>query len=234
MNQDYLKDKPVNDARGTDDNNIGFVLAMISAILLIVCIGTLLIFNNKQVQRIIGDNINVDAQKGLSKTQKISTLLTEKTLNIKSEHPNGTIGKLSNISFNPKYTVVEIAVTNGFRHTIYLNLYGKGLILVDDLGNKYNLIPPFDNPDVQIQSGTTFKEKLVFKGGVTTKVNNLTLITNNQIGSDRSLTRRPKMEFYIPISQEDKLIKEQGVEGDRETKGQGDKEMGGQGGGENN
>ena len=80
-------------------------------------------------------------------------------------------------------------------------MYGKGIILVDDLGDKYNFKPPFDNPYFQIESGTTFKGQLVFQGGVTTKANNLTLITNNQIGSDRPLTRRPKMEFYIPIEQ---------------------------------
>ncbi|MEM6753095.1 MAG: hypothetical protein AAF630_09025 [Cyanobacteria bacterium P01_C01_bin.38] len=213
MSRDNLKNKSVYDASGNDDNNSGFVLGVISAILLIVCVGTLFFFNNKQVQRIIGNNINVDAENSSSETQKTTTLLTEKTLNVKAEHPNGTIGRLSNISFNAENTVVEIAVTNGFRHNIYLNLYGKGLILLDNLGNKYNLIPPLENPELKIESGTTFKGKLVFQGGVTTKADNLSLITNNQIGSDQPLTRRPKIEFYIPITQEDKVIKKEGVEG---------------------
>ena len=51
MNRDNLKNKPVDRASGADDNNSGFVLGIISAVLLIVCIGTLLMFNNKQVQR---------------------------------------------------------------------------------------------------------------------------------------------------------------------------------------
>ena len=79
MNRDYLKNKPVNDASDTDDNNSGFVLGVISAILLIVCIGTLLIFNNKHVQRLIDENRTVDAENSLSEIQKTSTLLTEKT-----------------------------------------------------------------------------------------------------------------------------------------------------------
>lgn len=214
MNRDYLKNKPVSDARGNGDNNSGFVLGAISAILLIVCISTLLIFNNKKVQRLIGEKINVDADNSSSEIQKTSTLLTEKKLNIKAEHPNGTIGRLSNISFNPQNTVIEIALINGFTHTIYLNLYGKGVILVDDLGKKYNLKPPFDNPYLQIESGKKFTGKLFFEGGITTKVNSLTLITNNQIGTDQPFTRRPKMEFFIPISQEDKLIKEERGEGE--------------------
>jgi hypothetical protein len=226
MNQDLknklknkLKDKPVYDASGTERNNSGFVLGTISAILLIVCIGTLLMFNNKQVQRLIGENINVNSQDNSSETLKTDTLLTEKTLNVRAEHSNGTIGRLNNISFNAENTVIEIAVTNGSRHTIHLNLYGKGIILLDDLGNKYNLKPPFNNPYLQIESGTTFTGELVFQGGITTKANNLSLITNNQIGSDQILTRRPKMEFNIPITQEDKLIEEEGVEGGRGGRG---------------
>ncbi len=202
MNRDNLKHKLIKDASGTDDNNIGFVLGIISAVLLIVCIGTLLMFNNKQVQRIIGENINVDPENSLNETQNTGILLTKKTLNIRAEHPNGTIGRLSNISFNAENIAVEIAVTNGFRHNVYLNYSGKGIVLVDDLGNKYNLKPPSDNPYLHIESGTTFKGELIFQGGITTKANNLTLITNNQIGSDQALTRRPKMEFYIPIEQQ--------------------------------
>ena len=202
MNRNNLKHKRIKDASGTDDNNSGFVLGIISAVLLIVCIGTLLMFNNKQVQRSIGENINIDPENSLNDIQQTSTLLTKKTLNVRTEHLNGTIGKLSNISFNAENTVIEIAVTNGFRHNVYLNYSGKGVVLVDDLGNKYNFKPPFDNPSLQIESGTTFKGELVFQGGVTTKANNLTLITNNQIGSDRASTRRPKMEFYIPIEQQ--------------------------------
>ena len=101
-------------------------------------------------------------------------------------------------------------------------MFGKGVVIVDDLGNKYNFKPPLGNPQLQIESGKTFKGKLLFQGGITTKANNLTLITNNQIGSDQPFTRRPKMEFYIPICQVDKLIKEEG--GDGETRRQGDKE----------
>ncbi|MGB3638704.1 MAG: hypothetical protein WBA39_14190 [Rivularia sp. (in: cyanobacteria)] len=224
MNRDNLKHKLIKNASGTDDNNSGFVLSIISAVLLIFCIGTLLMFNNKQVQRLIGEKINVDAENSLNDTQKTGTLLTEKILNVRAEHPNGTIGRLSNISFNAENTVVEITVTNGFRYNIYLNFYGKGVVLVDDLGNKYNLKPPFDNPDLQIESGATFKGELVFQGGVTTKANNLTLITNNQIGSDQPSTRRPKMEFYIPISQEDKLRREEGGDGEMGRWGDGEME----------
>ncbi len=74
MNRDNLKHKLIKDASGTDDNNSGFVLGIISAILLIVFIGTLLMFNNKQVQRIIGENINVDPENSFNETQNTGTL----------------------------------------------------------------------------------------------------------------------------------------------------------------
>ena len=65
MNRNNLKHKLIKDASGTDDNNSGFIIGIISAVLLIVCIGTLLMFNNKQVQRSIGENINIDPENSL-------------------------------------------------------------------------------------------------------------------------------------------------------------------------
>lgn len=84
MNRDNLKRKIIKDASGTDNNNFGFVLGIISAVLLIVCIGTLLMFNHKQVQRIIGENINIDPENSLNETQTTGTLLTKKTLNVRA------------------------------------------------------------------------------------------------------------------------------------------------------
>ena len=78
--------------------------------------------------------------------------------------------------------------------------------------------PPFDNPSLEIEPNATFQGELVFQGGITSKANNLTLITNNQIGSDQPLTPRPKMEFYIPITQEDKLIKKDEEKEKKENK----------------
>jgi len=208
MNKNNLKNKSIEDAYDADNDNSGFVLGIISAILLLICIGTLLMFDNKHVQRIITENINLDSVNNSSSAKKTTTLLTEKTLNVKADHPNGTVGRLTHISFSKESTIIEIAVTNGFWHTIHLNLHGKGVVLVDDLGNKYNFKPPLNNPFLEIKSSNTFKGELLFQGGITSKANNLTLITNNQIGSDQPLTRRPKMEFNIPISQQDKLRKE--------------------------
>ncbi|MEM6399347.1 MAG: hypothetical protein AAF757_03825 [Cyanobacteria bacterium P01_D01_bin.116] len=218
MNKNNLKNQLIEDISDSDNDNSGFVLGTISAILLVICIGTLLMFNNKQVQRIITDKINIDSANNSNDVKKTSTLLTEKTLNVKANHPNGTIGKLTHISFSQSNTTVEIAVTNGFWNTIYLNFRGKGVILVDDLGNKYDLKPPFDNPSLEIEPNATFQGELVFQGGITSKANNLTLITNNQIGSDQPLTPRPKMEFYIPITQEDKLIKKDEEKEKKENK----------------
>lgn len=206
MNKNNLKDKPVKNTSNLDNNNGGFLLGIISAVLLIACVSILLLFDNKQVQRIITDKINVDA---VNKSSDIESLISnnnsaieaEKTLNVKADHPNGTVGRLTNISFTKENTIVEITVTNGSLYNIHLNLHGKGVVLVDDLGNKYNLRLPEDNPNLEIESGQTFKGELVFQGGVTSKANNLTLITNNQIGSDEGFSRRPKMKFFIPLQQ---------------------------------
>ncbi|MEB3216955.1 MAG: hypothetical protein VKN72_12120 [Nostocales cyanobacterium 94392] len=207
MTKNYLGKKPINNISDIDNNNAGFLLGIISGILLIACISVLLLFNNKQIQRIITEKGNIDAVKKSSDTELLikdsnSLIETKKILNVKADHPNGTVGRLTNISFTKKNTIVEIAVTNGSLYTIHLNLHGKGVVLVDNLGNKYDLKLPSENPHFEINSGETFKGELVFEGGVTSKANNLTLITNNQIGSDHPLTRRPKIEFFIPLKQD--------------------------------
>ena len=61
MNKNNLKNQLIEDISDSDNDNSGFVLGTISAILLVICIGTLLMFNNKQVQRIITDKINIDS-----------------------------------------------------------------------------------------------------------------------------------------------------------------------------
>ena len=218
MNKNNLKNKPIRNFYKTDNDNSGFVLGIISAILLLTCIGTLLVFNNKRVELITTKNRNIDSVNNPNQAKIINTLLTEKKLNIEAKHLNGTVGRLTNIDFQENNTIIKIAVTNGFWHAIHLNLHGKGLILVDDLGNKYNLKTRFDNPSLEIESNTTFQGDLIFQGGITSKANNLTLITNNQIGSDQPFTRRPKMEFFIPINAEDKLIKPKEVEGEEKEK----------------
>ncbi|MBF2017953.1 MAG: hypothetical protein IGS23_22720 [Rivularia sp. T60_A2020_040] len=207
MTKNYLKPKPINNINNISDidsSKGGFLLGIISAVLLIACISVLLLFNNKQIQRIITEKGNIDAVKKSSDTELLikdsnSLIGTKKILNIKADHSNGTVGRLTNIYFSNKNTIVKIAVTNSSLYTIHLNLHGKGVVLVDDLGNKYDLKLPSDNPHLEIQSGETFKGELVFQGGVTSKASNLTLITNNQIGSDQLLSRRPKIEFFIPL-----------------------------------
>lgn len=212
MGKGNFTNKAVDNSPQQDNDNSGFLLGIISAILLIICISVLLLFNNKQAQKIISEKINLDAFKkalDIESTindsgnsidgKKTTMLLTEKTLDVRAEHPNGTVGRLTSISFTKNNTIVEMAVTNGSLHTIYLNQQRKGMIVVDDLGNKYNLQPPLDNPELEINSGKTFKGSLLFQGGVTSQANNLTLITNNQIGSDQVLSRRPKMKFYIAL-----------------------------------
>ncbi len=212
MNKNNLKDKPVDNTPEISNDNSGFLLGIISAVLLILCISMLLLFNNKQIQQRIIKNINFDRAKQVSDSELFNNeslsenkelLLAEKILDIKAEHSNGTIGRLTNISFTQDSTIVEMVMTNGFQYPIHLNLHGKGLVIVDDLGNEYKFKAPFFNSNIEIESGQTFKGNLLFKGGVTANAKSLTLITNSKIGSDQPFTRRPKIKFEIPISEEE-------------------------------
>ena len=208
MGKNNLQDKLIDTSADIDNDKTGFVLGTVSVVLLFMCVAVLLLFNNTQVRRIINKRINVDA---LIKPSNISTesnnskiRLTEINLNIKAEHPNGTVGKITNISFHKNKTIVEMAITNGFQHTISLNLHGKGLVIIDNLGDEYNFKPYFFNSDFEIKSGETFKGSLRFEGRVNPNAKSLTLITNSKIGSDQLFTRRPKIQFNIPLNQENK------------------------------
>lgn len=206
MDKKNFKHQFIENTNNADKLNSGYVLGIISAILMMMCVGTLLMFDNIQVRRIITKKLKVDTVENPVEAKTTSTLLTERKLNVKATHPNGTVGRLNYISSNREKTIVELVVTNDFRHTIYLNLHGKGVVIVDNLGNKYNVQPLSKNPQLEITPGTTFKGELVFSGGIPSQASSLTLITNNQIGSDQASTRRPKMEFYIPLNEEDKFI----------------------------
>ncbi len=196
-----------------------FLLGVVFTLVLISGAGIWFFLTNKQAQQLLSKQIDrtatelpatvddaseskppVTSKTSVTQSSQVSILPTEKTLNVQTTHPNGTVGILTKISFTKDSTKVEMSVTNGSKNTIELNRNGKEMVLVDDLGKNYSLAAPATNPDVEILPGTTLKGEFIFMGKVSPETKSLNLITNNQSGGDETLSQIPKMKFFIPLS----------------------------------
>ncbi|MEA5597560.1 hypothetical protein [Rivularia sp. UHCC 0363] len=196
-----------------------FLLGVVFTLVLISGAGIWFFLTNKQAQQLLSKQIDrtatelpgtvddasvtkppVTSKTSVTQSSQVSVLPTEKTLNVQTTHPNGTVGILTKISFTKDSTKVEMSVTNGSKNTIELNRNGKEMVLVDDLGKNYSLAAPATNPDVEILPGTTLKGEFIFMGKVSPETKSLNLITNNQSGGDETLSQIPKMKFFIPLS----------------------------------
>lgn len=112
-------------------------------------------------------------------TSAVSSLPKEQTLNLQTNHADGSVLRLSKISFTEDYIETELTVTNGYRDEIQLNSSSNEMILRDDLGNTYYLAPPPQNPEIEIKSGETLKGNFRFLGRISPSAQTLTLVTND-------------------------------------------------------
>jgi hypothetical protein len=125
-----------------------------------------------------------------------------KSLNLQVNHPNGSVARLTNITFGTDSTVVEMNITNGSRNPIKLN-NSNDMVLKDNLGNQYNLSAPPNNPEIEIKPGTTLKGQFVFLGRILPSATTITLTTNDKFGGNQNFSATPKIEFVnIPIQAE--------------------------------
>lgn len=114
------------------------------------------------------------------------------TLNLQVNHPNGSVMQLRGITFAEDSSTVELAVTNNSRNPIKLN-DNQDMVLRDDLGNQYNLVPAPENPELVVQPGTTLDGEFVFLGQIPPSASSLTLTTNDRSGGNQANTSNPKI-----------------------------------------
>lgn len=112
-------------------------------------------------------------------------------VDLQANHPNGTVLRLSNITFSQDSIAVSLSVTNGHKDEIRLN--DHAMLLRDNLGNRYNLSPPPQNPDVRVPSGNTLDGKFIFLGRLNPAATSLTLTTNDRYGGNSDYTNQPKI-----------------------------------------
>lgn len=123
-------------------------------------------------------------------------------LNIVVRHANGTTLTVNSLTLGSDTITVGLSAINGHGETIRLNDMGKadnGLILKDNLSNKYNFAVPTTNGNLEIAPGTTLRGQFVFVGKLDPTATSVTLITNSQFGGAQDFIKTPKIEATIPV-----------------------------------
>lgn len=132
-----------------------------------------------------------------SQVDKSLSLPSSQTLNLQSNHPSGTVLRVRGIDFAGDRITLDIAVTNALQEPIKLNQ--SEMVLRDNQGNSYSLLPLPQNPELEILSSETIKGSLIFLGQIAASATSLTLITNSQTDSVSKNTN-PKIVVDIPIN----------------------------------
>ena len=136
-------------------------------------------------------------------TQTTATPLpAPQTLNLQVNHPNRSVMQLTGITFAEDSTTVELTVTNNSKNPIKLN-DNQDMVIKDDLGNSYNLVPAPENPELVVQPSTTLDGEFVFLGQIPPSASSLTLTTNDRSGGNQVNTPNPKMIIAnIPLQRQ--------------------------------
>lgn len=224
MTENRFQQEPKTNRRGSNAFS-GFLIGVLFTLLLVLGAGIWLVIKNPRLQQMLLGQTNPNVATTSSPiaktaatptvaptaspletidTQTTSTdtsplLPPPQTLNLQVNHVNGTIVRLTGISFAEDSTKVNLAVTNGHKDLIKLN-NSKDMVLIDNLGNQYNLVAPPNNSQIEIQPGTILKGEFIFSGRMSPSATSFSLATNNMSGSDQSYSNLPKIRVAdIPV-----------------------------------
>jgi len=126
-------------------------------------------------------------------------------LALEQRHPNGSVLKLTGISFAATSITLNVEAVNGFTSEVKLNSRGS-IYLVDDAGNRYNFAAPEQNKQLAIAPGATLRGSFTFLSPVAKEATRLKLLVN-VYSSDTSVdlavrydrTTSPEFDIDVPI-----------------------------------
>jgi hypothetical protein len=126
-------------------------------------------------------------------------------LNLEGRYPNDIAVRVRGIRFVENSIVLNLEIINGSDIAIQLNSGEpqQGMVLQDDVGNRYSLVTPESNSSIGLLAGERLAEEFTFAGPVSSSATSLTLITNDRAGqTDMVPTIVPKIVISgIPIQQ---------------------------------
>ncbi|MEG4146631.1 hypothetical protein [Microcoleus sp. Pol12B5] len=113
-------------------------------------------------------------------------------------------GRLTKITFGENSIIVTMAITNGRKEVVRLNVK-DGMYLEDNKSYnvRYNLLPPSNNTEIMIKPGTTLKGQFVFVGWLAPGATHLSLTSSFPCSSEgkngKEIQQCSGISFNIPI-----------------------------------
>ena len=109
------------------------------------------------------------------------------------EHPNDVQVQIFGVTFTDVGIEVPVSLANGRDETV--GLASTGSLLVDDLGNRYPIIPSPDNPRLLVDATTTAEATLSFSGRIADSATSLSVLFNAGRSETDPETREPSFTF---------------------------------------
>ncbi len=109
------------------------------------------------------------------------------------DHPTGVRIQIGRAIFTDTGIQVPLVVTNDRDDTVALA--ATSTLAVDDLGNRYPLVPLPGNPQLIIDANTTIEATFVFSGRVADVATEISMIFNAGRSADDPGTRQPSFRF---------------------------------------
>lgn len=126
---------------------------------------------------------------------------TSTQTSLEAVHPNGTSLQLADVKFTKTNISLNLTAVNRSPRKIQLNST-KGMVLIDNLGNRYFMEPPETNRYLAMNPGKTSQGWLTFRGGLAPQATSLMLVTNSRRGLKTDpTTQYPLLTLQIPIRQ---------------------------------
>lgn len=127
----------------------------------------------------------------------------EVDLDLEQESLNGSVARVSRLEVTDLEVLVDVVITPNpdAAFSMFNNRQFNPMLLVDDLGNEYVLVPPEDNPNLLLDDGEELDGTLVFQGPVRPGASELTLFINRNSddGEENSSDRQMPAFTFGPV-----------------------------------
>lgn len=109
------------------------------------------------------------------------------------EHPAGVRIDVAGAAFSDTGTEVGVVISNDRADTVALA--AEATLILDDLDNRYPLVPLPDNPRLVVEANTVVEATLAFSGRIADEASEISLIFNAGLSDSDPETRQPAFAF---------------------------------------
>jgi outer membrane protein OmpA-like peptidoglycan-associated protein len=118
------------------------------------------------------------------------------------DHPTGVSVTVSGIAFSESGAEARVTMVNDRSDAV--TLASTPPALVDDMGTRYLMVPPAENPHLILEPGTTVDATLVFSGRIAGEAETVSLAFNTGRSATDPNTRQPRIDLGpFPLSRPD-------------------------------